>query len=97
MNYNTQHRFYCGVDLHARSLFTHILDHKGKTVFEEDWPMRPGAGFNAGRGSRFPRRDASPGSRTLRGSSYLSRVTGRSARRGFWGVAPRRDSRISGG
>jgi hypothetical protein len=25
MNYNTQHRFYCGVDLHARTMFTHVL------------------------------------------------------------------------
>jgi len=22
MNYNTQHRFYCGVDLHARTMFS---------------------------------------------------------------------------
>lgn len=26
MNYNRQHQFYCGVDLHARSMFTHVLD-----------------------------------------------------------------------
>ena len=31
--YNTQHSYYCGIDLHARSMFTHILDHDGKTVF----------------------------------------------------------------
>ena len=41
MNYNTQHQFYCGVDLHARSMFVHILDKKGKTVFEEDLPADP--------------------------------------------------------
>ena len=41
MVYNQPHRFYCGVDLHARSLFTHILDHKGKTVFERDLPADP--------------------------------------------------------
>ena len=41
MNYNTQHKFYCGVDLHARSMFVHILDHKGKTVFEQDLPADP--------------------------------------------------------
>ena len=28
--YNTQHAFYCGIDLHARSMFTHILDQAGK-------------------------------------------------------------------
>ena len=39
--YNQQHRFYCGVDLHARSMFTHILDDKGKTVFECDLPAGP--------------------------------------------------------
>jgi transposase len=38
MVYNQPHRFYCGVDLHARSLFTHVLDHKGRTVFEQDLP-----------------------------------------------------------
>jgi len=41
MIYNQQHKFYCGVDLHARSMFTHVLDHKGKTVFEEDLPADP--------------------------------------------------------
>ena len=33
---NQPHAFYAGVDLHARSMFTHILDHDGKTVFERD-------------------------------------------------------------
>ena len=28
--YNQQHRFYCGVDLHARTMYTHILDSAGK-------------------------------------------------------------------
>jgi transposase len=41
MNYTGQHRFYCGVDLHARTLFTHILDAKGKTVLERDLPADP--------------------------------------------------------
>ena len=27
--YNHPHAFYAGVDLHARSMFTHILDHDG--------------------------------------------------------------------
>ena len=30
--YNQQHRFYCGVDLHARTLSLCILDDKG-TIF----------------------------------------------------------------
>ena len=41
MNYNTQHKFYCGVDLHARSMLTHVLDHKGQTVFEKDLSADP--------------------------------------------------------
>jgi len=41
MNYNTQHKFYCGVDLHARTMFTHVLDHKGNTVYEKDLPAGP--------------------------------------------------------
>ena len=43
MFYNRPHRFYCGVDLHARTLFTHVLDAKGKTVFEQDLPADPKA------------------------------------------------------
>jgi hypothetical protein len=41
--YKHTHAFYCGVDLHARSMFTHILDHHGNTVFEADLPADPGA------------------------------------------------------
>jgi transposase len=47
MVYNQPHRFYCGVDLHARSLFTHVLDHKGRTVFEQDLPADPEAFLKA--------------------------------------------------
>src|SRR5271163_482658 len=32
-NYNQPHQFYAGVDLHARSMFVHVLSAKGKTVF----------------------------------------------------------------
>ena len=41
MNCNQQHQFYCGVDLHARSMFTHVLDDCGRTVFERDLPAAP--------------------------------------------------------
>jgi transposase len=41
--YNQQHRFYCGIDLHARSMFIHILDASGKTCFEQDRPACPDA------------------------------------------------------
>src|SRR6478752_414384 len=47
MVYNQPHRFYCGVDLHARSLFTHVLDHTGRTVFEQDLPADPAAFLRA--------------------------------------------------
>lgn len=47
MNYHPQHQFYCGVDLHARSMFTHVLDRKGKTVFAEDLPADPDAFLHA--------------------------------------------------
>ena len=39
--YNQPHRYYCGIDLHARSMFTHILDHEGQTVFAKDLPAGP--------------------------------------------------------
>jgi transposase len=45
--YNQPHRFYAGIDLHARSMFTHVLDAKGQTVFEHDLPARPDAFLEA--------------------------------------------------
>src|SRR5262245_7940734 len=39
--YTGRHRFYCGVDLHARTMFVHILDADGRTVFEQDLPTEP--------------------------------------------------------
>ena len=45
--YTGRHRFYCGVDLHARSLYTHVLDDAGKTVFERDLPADPAAFLDA--------------------------------------------------
>jgi hypothetical protein len=36
--YHTQHASYCGVDLHARSLFVHVLGDKGVTRLERDIP-----------------------------------------------------------
>jgi transposase len=41
--YKHTHAFYAGVDLHARSMFTHILDNVGNTVFEADLPASPDA------------------------------------------------------
>ena len=46
-NYSEPHQFYAGVDLHARSLFVHVLSAKGKTVFEDDLPAEPEAFLGA--------------------------------------------------
>ena len=39
--YNQPHAYYCGVDLHARSMFTHVLDQAGVTVFARDLAANP--------------------------------------------------------
>ena len=39
--YNQQHSFYCGIDLHARTMHLCILDHAGNTVFDKNLPCRP--------------------------------------------------------
>src|SRR5262249_38593996 len=33
--YNQQHGFYCGVDLHARTLSLHVLDAPGKSLLAQ--------------------------------------------------------------
>lgn len=45
--YKQPHAFYAGIDLHARSMFTHILDHAGASVFERDLPANSDAFLNA--------------------------------------------------
>jgi transposase len=44
---NATHAYYCGGDLHARSLYLHILDSQGKTVFEKNLPAGPTAFLDA--------------------------------------------------
>jgi len=39
--YTQQHRFYCGIDLHARSMHLCILDEAGAVVFDRNLPCRP--------------------------------------------------------
>jgi hypothetical protein len=39
--YNQQHRFYCGVDLHARTLSLHVLDAQGQTALAKTLPADP--------------------------------------------------------
>lgn len=41
------HPYYCGVDLHARTMFVHVLDADGKTVLEADLPAEPAAFLKA--------------------------------------------------
>ena len=39
--YNQPHAYYCGVDLHARSMFTHVVDQAEATVFASDLAANP--------------------------------------------------------
>jgi transposase len=45
--YNQQHRFYCGIDLHASTMYLCILDHSGAIVFHQDLPTDPDAFLQA--------------------------------------------------
>jgi transposase len=45
--YNQTHAYYCGIDLHARSLYVHVLDDKGTTRLEQDVPAAPVAVLDA--------------------------------------------------
>jgi len=36
--YKQQHQFYCGIDLHARNMYTCIIDQKGKTRLHKNIP-----------------------------------------------------------
>lgn len=45
--YTGQHRFYAGIDLHARSLYAHVLDERGRTVLDRDLPASPDAFLDA--------------------------------------------------
>jgi len=38
--YNQPHRFYCGIDLHARSMCLCILDHAGAILLHQNLPAR---------------------------------------------------------
>ena len=73
--YTQQHPFYCGVDLHARSMYVHILDDQNQTRFAQDLPASPAAFLDA---ITIPR-----------GRARGFRMAGPAERRGFWGVAGR--------
>ena len=39
--YTDQHKFYCGIDLHARSMYLCILDQEGNTMFHRNCKTTP--------------------------------------------------------
>jgi transposase len=45
--YTQHHEYYCGVDLHARSLFVCILDPRGDTKLSKNLPASPAAFLDA--------------------------------------------------
>jgi len=45
--YNQPHRFYCGVDLHARTMYLCILDQGGTIVLHKEVPAEAGAFLEA--------------------------------------------------
>ena len=45
--YQQQHPFYCGVDLHARTMYLCILDHAGQPLLHREYPAHAGAFLEA--------------------------------------------------
>jgi transposase len=41
--YTQQHQFYCGIDLHARTMYVCILNHDGELVVHRNMPTSPEA------------------------------------------------------
>ncbi|UCC74348.1 MAG: IS110 family transposase [Gemmatimonadota bacterium] len=41
--YTKQHRYYCGIDLHGRSMYVCVLDQAGQTVVHRKIPSEPAA------------------------------------------------------
>ncbi len=39
--YNQAHKFYCGIDLHARTMYLCILDQAGGIVLHQEIPCEP--------------------------------------------------------
>src|SRR5437763_17166494 len=39
--YTNQHPFYCGIDLHARTMYVCILSQDGEVVLHRNTPVRP--------------------------------------------------------
>ena len=45
--YTTQHQFYCGIDLHARSMYVCVLSHDGEIVLHRNMKAAPEAFLKA--------------------------------------------------
>ena len=41
MFYTQEHRYYCGIDLHARSMYTCIINQSGEIVFHRALHTEP--------------------------------------------------------
>jgi transposase len=39
--YTKQHQYYCGIDLHAKSMYVCIVNQEGKTLFHQNLPTSP--------------------------------------------------------
>src|SRR2546421_12239611 len=45
--YDRQHKYYAGIDLHARTMHLCVLDAKGNVVFDSNLPCSPDAFLRA--------------------------------------------------
>jgi hypothetical protein len=45
--YNQRHKFYCGIDLHARKMYLCIIDAQGKTKLHKNLDTDPALLFDA--------------------------------------------------
>ena len=43
--YNSQHQFYCGIDLHANAMYACVVDAAGKKCLHENFQVRNIASF----------------------------------------------------
>ena len=43
--YTQQHQYYCGIDLHARSIYLCIIDQSGKILLHRNMRANPGTVF----------------------------------------------------
>ena len=41
--YRGNHRYYCGIDLHARTMYLCLTDDRGTTLLHESLPCKPAA------------------------------------------------------